>query len=283
MKNLFVTFLTCLILIGVVSPLFAQDETGEKSKSYARNAFESGLLIDNQTVVIPTKGTLEWDIQHRFGTIENGIGDLFGMYAPSNIRMGFTYSALDRLNVGFGFTKFNKYLDFNAKYLLVKQTKDNRVPVSLAYYGNVGLDARPFSNFEKEIHRYSYFHELMIARRFNTKLSAQVSSSFSHFNAVDSLVSHDMIGIGVSGRYKVGGSSSVIVDYNLPLTQHQGVVEVKPNISFGIEMATSGHAFQFFVGNYQNLVPQRNLTFNENKFSTSGLLIGFNITRMWNL
>ena len=85
-----VTILT--FIPGLYIAALAQEEAQTERKP-ARPAFESQVLIDNQTVVIPTKNTFEWDIQHRFGVIENGYDDLFGFYAASNIRLGFTYNS----------------------------------------------------------------------------------------------------------------------------------------------------------------------------------------------
>ena len=107
--------------------------------------------------MVPIKGTFEADFQHRFGTVNNGFDDLWGLYAPSNIRLGFNYAPIDKLYVGFQLTKDNMEFDFNAKYALLKQTADNRMPVSVTVYGNMAIDARDPSNFENSIDRYSYF------------------------------------------------------------------------------------------------------------------------------
>ena len=84
-----------------------------------KNMFESIWIIDNQTVMVPFKNTLEFDIQHRFGLVENGYEDFWGLYAPSNIRLGFSYVPINNLMVGFGLTKQNLTWDFNAKYALL--------------------------------------------------------------------------------------------------------------------------------------------------------------------
>lgn len=282
----YITIIISICLLFSISNLNAQDEESTESKP-ARPAFDSQLLIDNQTVVIPTKGTLEWDIQHRFGAIEDGIEDLFGLYDPSNIRMGFTYSVLDKLNIGFGFTKFDKYLDFNLKYLLLEQTRDNKLPVSIAYYGLVAINttdqAKAYGSFNEQV---SYFSQFLIARRFSPKLSLQLSPSYSHYNSVDrhgaDAERYDIFGLGVGGRYKLTSQLALIFDYQAPFTKHHGDVKNEPNYSFGLEMSTSSHAFQVFVGNYPYLVPQRNLAYNPDEFKAEGILIGFNITRLWN-
>jgi len=88
-----------------------------------KNTFESQWIIDDQTVIVPVKGTFEADIQHRFGTVQNGVKDLWGVYATANMRIGFNYAPIKNLYLGFGLTKSNMLLDGSAKYAIIKQTK----------------------------------------------------------------------------------------------------------------------------------------------------------------
>jgi Membrane bound beta barrel domain (DUF5777) len=86
-----------LLLFAYTGSVCAQDTatTREVKKvKPVKNTFGSVWLIDNQTVMVPIKGTLEFDIHHRFGIVNNGAKDLWGFFAPSNIRLGFTYSPL---------------------------------------------------------------------------------------------------------------------------------------------------------------------------------------------
>ena len=55
-----------------------------------------------------------------------------------------------------------------------------------------------------------------------------------------------------------------------------------PNISFGLEMKSSGHDFEVFAGNYGSVLPQNNNLFNQNDYTKNQFLIGFNISRLWN-
>ncbi|MDZ7743031.1 MAG: DUF5777 family beta-barrel protein [Bacteroidota bacterium] len=136
MKKL--TILILAILIGMGS-LLAQEE--KKEDKPVRDPFESGILIDNQTVKIPTRKTLEFIIEHRMGKIKD-IKDLFGIYAASNIRLGLNYSLMDDLMIGFGTTKDQKLQDFRVKYVVFEQTRQNTIPVGIALYGNMAIDGR---------------------------------------------------------------------------------------------------------------------------------------------
>lgn len=291
----FKKILLLLTLSFITTEILAQDSTSTeapvvKKVKPVKNTFGSVLLMDNQTVMVPIKGTLEMDIQHRFGTVDNGKKDAWGIFAPSNIRLGLNYAPINKLFVGAGITKERKQIDLNAKYALLQQTPD-KMPVSVSYYGNMVIDARDNSNFRNGVDRFSYFNQLIIARKITDKFSAQVAPSFSWFNNVEAYVDKNgeiqkkmkngHLAISVLGRYKITEKSAIIAGYDQPLTQHT-INNPHPNICFGFETTTSSHAFQVFMGNYYGIVPQSNNVFNRNDFRDGQFLIGFNITRLWN-
>lgn len=302
----------CLCLSAL--PLAAQDEEEEVVQEQPKDkpvkeTFESTLLIDNQTVMVPIKGTFEFDIQHRFGTMQNGFDDFFGMYAPSNIRLGFLYAPINNLAVGFGFTKAKTLVDFNARYALLKQHKSWLKPVSVTYFGNVVIDPRKEEDrlIYHESDRLSFFHQIIVARKINNWLSVQVAPSLSHYNLQENRVlENDHFAIAVGAQVKVSSGMSLIFNVDQPLTKYGKYAEgdtrpnPNPNVSFGIQMSTSSHAFQIFIGNYDKLVPQENnMYFRGNDYQDDNLgeffgsggffdhmaerfRIGFNITRLWN-
>lgn len=283
-----------LLLALCSGTLQAQDTEAKEAppKSTAvKNTFGSAWQIDNQTVMVPIKGTLQLDIQHRFGTIDNGTEDLFGLFAPSNIRFGLSYAPVKNLFTGIGITKERKQIDLMAKYALLQQTTDNKVPVSVTYFGNMVIDTRNKSNFRYGVHRLSYFNQLMIARKITKNFSAQISPSFSWFNNVEGYIDdkgeiqkkmkNGHLALSFLGRYKISPQSAIIVGYDQPLTQHT-MNNPHPNISFGFETVTSSHAFQVFFGNYYGLVPQSNNVFNRNDYREGQFVLGFNMTRLWN-
>lgn len=285
-----ILMLLCLNSTGVI----AQDSTiakpaAQKAKP-VKNTFGSAWSMDNQTVMVPIKGTLEFDIQHRFGTVKNGSKDLWGFFAPSNIRLGLNYAPINKLFVGFGITKERTQIDLNAKYAILQQTL-KKMPISVTWFANMVIDARNKSNFREGVHRYSYFNQLIIARKITEKFSAQVAPSFSWFNNVEGYVDKNGViqnkmknghlAISALGRYKITEKTAITIGYDQPLTQHT-TDNPHPNICFGFETTTSSHAFQVFAGNYYGIVPQSNNMFNQFDYTKGQFLIGFNITRLWN-
>jgi hypothetical protein len=291
--------LLMLVLVLGVNELMAQDSTQAtapvvKKKSYVKNTFDGNFIIDNQTVMVPIKGTFEFDIQHRFGTVEHGWKDLAGLFASANMLLGFSYVPIKDLQVGFGATNDRMQVDGNLKYALLKQTKSNKMPVSVTLFANSVMDTRaknsslPIINLQD---RMSFFSQLIIARKINESISLQVGPSLSYFNNVEAYYDDNKViqpktnnahlAISAAGKFKLTEGLSLIANYDQPITQHP-MNNPNPNISLGLDMKTSGHDFQIFVGNYGYILPQNNNVYNHNDFSKSQFLIGFNISRLWN-
>src|SRR5678809_75028 len=74
---------------------------------------------------------------------------------------------------------------------------------------------------------------------------------------------HDHFALSVSARYKMSNVTSLIMNYDQPITTHTKN-NPNPNFSFGLEFNTSSHSFQLFFTNYYFLVPQVNNLFNTN-------------------
>jgi hypothetical protein len=285
MKKIFILLTLSLFII----PLFSQEatQTQEKSKP-VRYTFGTSILIDNHTVATPYKGGLELEIHHRFSLIEN-YHNLFGIYGSANTRIGLNYGITDRLMIGAGTTKDYKLQDIQWKYLILQQTEDNSMPVSLSYYGNFVADLQkkdafgPADRF-KDIHRLSYFTQLIVARKINEMFSVQVAPSLAYFNSVpqniDSTAGYKNLNLGISAgaRANLFGAHSLLLEYDQLLTKQDIATQPKPNLSFGWEINTATHTFQVFVANYSQIINQRNLVFNKNDFTKGEFLVGFNVT-----
>jgi hypothetical protein len=292
-KNVALFLAKLFLLLLIAGQLSAQDTSEApvvKKVKPVKNTFESVLIMDNQSVMVPIKGTFEWDIQHRFGVVNNGSKDLFGIFAPANIRLGLNYAPVKRLYLGVGLTKERMQVDLNGKYALLLQTP-GVMPVSVSYFGNMVIDSRNKSNFRYSAHRLSYFNQLIVARKITEKFSAQAAPSFSWFNNIEGYVDskgdiqpkmhNGHLAVSFAGRYKISAKSALTAGYDQPLTQHP-TNNPHPNICFGFETTSSSHAFQVFVGNYYGIVPQSNNMFNQNDFTKGQFVIGFNITKLWN-
>jgi len=293
-----------LLLTGFVfSYSIAQDEESTETESYPVTTFESNFLVDDQTTVVFDKKSLGFAIQHKFGTMNNGSSDLWGMYgAATNIRLALDYVPIKHLQIGAGISKTHMITDVSAKYSILQQSSDNKMPVSLAVYGVVGMDGRGASNFETgkvvdtkgetmpiEItfsDKVSYFSQVIVSRKFTEWLSIQGGASFTHYNMVAWDENHDLFGLHALGRIKISPQSSLTFNYNAPLkiesiSEQSEMPDYTPTIAVGWQISTFTHAFQIYVSNAPSMIPMENMMYNKAKFDKNGIAIGFTITRLW--
>ena len=309
-----VCLVSCLFLLQA-STLYAQDSTGVAKEPITpvkakpvKNTFDGTWIIDDQTVIVPVKGTFQMDIMHRFGTFGNGYQDLDGLFAPANIRLGVNYAPISNLYIGIGLSKTDMLWDGNAKYAIIKQTKGES-PVSITYFGDMAYNTQldpDHSNFPHTTDRIDSYNEIIIARKFNDKFSLQIAPTLAHQNSVNGYytqidntgskvfeeMKHEQFGLSAAGRYKISESTAIIVDYDQPIT-HEPTNNPHPNLAFGFEFTTSGHTFQIFMGNYALLNQAHDNFFNANnpfsytdangtKVKGGQFCFGFNISRLWN-
>jgi len=200
--------------------------------------------------------------------------------------------------VGFGTTKNKRYQDLSVKYTFFHQRKGG-FPLTIAYYGNLALNATDKSNFGKDFKfadRLAWYHEFMFARRFTPRFVMQLGISYTHFNKVDSASVHDALAISLLARIKVSPQSSILVTYQQPILVNYDPAFVvrspKPwmeipskvpyaNFGLGWEISTSTHAFQLFLSAAPGIIPQEIVMYNPNNIFNGYILLGLNITRLW--
>ena len=302
MKTQFIKNITLLLAICVPALLFAQEPSEPKpAAEVVKATFENSMFINNQTVQTHDKGFLDVAIQHRFG-VANEVKDLYGIYAPSNIRLYIGYGVTKDLSIGIGSTKSKQLYDFSWKYAILRQ-KTSGMPVSITYFGNIGattVDDKVFLNQDnknKNNDRLSYYNEIMVACKINKKISVQAGVNYTHYNMVDSASlynHHDLYGFTAIGRYKFSPQGSFMVEYNLPLNVSDIDMNPKnitgiphrpmPNLGFGVEFSTGYHQFQIFLCNTNGILSQEAKAYNYNDFTNTSVpawLLGFNITRQF--
>ena len=212
------------------------------------------------------------------------------------------YVPIKNLQIGAGVTKNKMYTDVNAKYSILQQSSDNKVPVGLAVYGVLAIDGRNESAFETgKTHqpgegaaeysitftdRWSYFSQLMVSRKFGEALAVQGGVSFTHYNMVKANEDHDLIGLHGLAKVKISPQSSLTFNYNAPLkikslSEQTKELDYTPTVALGWQISTYTHAFQIYFSNSPGFLPMDNMMYNRAKFNKEGIAIGFTITRLW--
>ena len=260
------------------------EETQEKE--YVISTFKATRLINGQSVENPGKQELIFIISHRFGRIDNGIYDLFGM-DNATIRLGLEYGINERLALGIGRNSYNKTFDGFIKYQLLKQhTGISNLPFSLTLYSNV--TANSLRNFDyhdaiKFKHRLSYSNQILLASKLNTSFSLQFMTIHLHNNLVQySDDPNDMIILGAGGRFMITRRLSLNTEYYYLLNKPEG--DFNPRLfSAGFDIETGGHVFQLFFSNTQPHYERAMFTENTSRWLSGDIYFGFNISRTFSL
>ena len=282
-----------LFFIFLISPLIAQDdlldildEDSDKSV-FVESSFKGTRVVNAQSLEIPRPKILQFMIQHRFGSIENGSYDLFGMdYAT--IRFDFQYGLTERLSFGVGRSSLDKIYDVFLKTKLLRQTSGSKsFPFSILFYSDIGVDTKRKTENDPAVkdnylNRLLFVNQLIIGRKFSRNLSLEILPTLIHRNLTPTKDDdHDLASIGIAGRYKLSNRISVNADYFMPLGDRNN--DYKNSIAIGVDYETGGHVFQVMIANAQG---PYEYTFIENAsgdFSTGTLYLGFNISRAFTL
>jgi len=257
----------------------------EKS-SYVTGTFKANHVVNMQTIEGPGAGALNLEIQHRFGKLSNGIYDFFGLDI-ANWRLGFDYGINDRLVIGVGRSSYEKTYDGYIKYKLLRQTAGSgKMPVTVSILGTISnytldMPEKPYLN---ATYRTSYTTQLLIARKFNSWISAQIVPTYLHYNLVPTASDkNDIFSLGIGARVKFTKRMSINAEYNyLPPGQIVST-KVYNNFSLGLDIETGGHVFQLVFTNAQSMIETQYITQTIDQWKNGDIYFGFNVSRNFNL
>jgi len=253
-------------------------------KTFVRGTFKATHIINTQTVEQPGKKVLEFLIMHRFGQLNQGAYNLFGLDFAT-LRLGFNYGITDRLSVGAGRSSLDKVFDGSVKYKLLIQTEDNGMPVSVSLYSSIAYISLMYSDkpYLTSQYRTIYTNEFLIARKINQHLSLQLTPVWMHFNLTPTAEDkNDVFAIGAGGRLKITKRMSINAEYNYLLPNQVQSIKVYNSLSLGIDFETGGHVFQLVFSNSQGMIEPYYLAKTTDSWGKGGIYFGFNISRVFN-
>ena len=286
MKTL-VTLLT-LILFGISTETIAQDDLmdmlgdSKPATEFAFATFKSTRISLGQSVENPGIGNLIFDIQHHFGPANQGFNDFFGL-DQATTRLGLQYGLTDWLVVGIGRTTLEKTVDGSVKVKLLRQsTGDINMPVSVSYFGSVALSTLKLSDPVRTNYfssRLSFAHQLLIARKFSSAISIQLSPTYIHRNLVEKTIDdNDVLAMGAGGRFKLSNRVSLNLEYYYVLSA-QTAKDYDNSLTIGFDIETGGHVFQLFFTNSQGIIEEHFIPQTSGKWINGDIHFGFNISR----
>ncbi len=283
MRYLIIFALFCSPIVKAQDDLFSLLEV-EDTPQDVTATFKGTRIINGQSVELPAKGNLQFLIEHRFGTINSGAYELWGL-DQAQMRMSFDYGLTNNTAIGLARNSFQKTFEASIKSRLVRQKINGGSPISITSYNAVFANSIRWANPERAnlfSSRLSYAHQIMIARKFNSSLSLQLTPSLIHRNLVDKKdINNDYVALGIGGRYKLTKRVSLNAEY---FYQFKRLNELFVNsLSIGFDIETGGHVFQLHVTNSQGMFERAFIGETTGKWSAGDLYFGFNISRVFGL
>ena len=284
-----------LLAIAAATGLRAQDSTllhmlddsmtAHKGRTYVTGTFKATHLINTQTIESPAQNNLNFVIQHRFGTVNSGAYNFFGL-DNATLRLGLDYGITDRLAVGIGRSSYLKTFDGYVKYKLLRQTEGGSMPVSVSLLGAVTNYTQEFTEetYLNGRYRTAYATELLIASKLSSHLSLQVTPIWLHYNLVPTEEDkNDVFAVGLGGRMKITNRMSINAEYDIVPSGQVVSTTVHNSFSLGWDIETGGHVFQLVFSNSQSMVESQYLTQTTGTWGKGDIYFGFNISRNFNL
>ncbi len=253
---------------------------------FVTGTFKATHIINMQTVEAPAKGALNFIIQHRFGKLNDGAYNLFGL-DNATLRLGLDYGMTDRLAAGIGRSSYLKTFDGYLKYKLLRQTDGhNRMPVTITILETISnyTQQMPDKSYLNANYRTAYTSQLLIARKMTTALSVQVTPTWLHYNLVPATVDkNNLLVIGTGARMKLTKRMSINAEYDYLPTGQVVSTPVYNSFSLGWDIDTGGHGFLLVFTNSQSMIESQYLAQTTGSWGKGDIYFGFNISRVFNL
>jgi hypothetical protein len=287
-------FITVVLITSTWSSISAQnlsellDEEPAGTKQPVEALFKATRVVNGHSVKQLRKGELDYRISHRFGRVNSGAYEFFGL-DQSNIHLSFEYGLLDRLMVGIGRSSFEKTVDgFTRLNITNQESGEGAFPLTISYLATFEAMGMKWADPERANYfssRLSFAHQLLIARKFS-KLTLQVMPTLVHRNLVPTIADYnDLFAIGLAGRYKVASRIALTAEYYHVFKPEQAgtVRKLYDPLSFGFDIETGGHVFQIMLTNSLGMRAGSFLGKTDGSWLNGDIHLGFNISRVFTL
>ena len=255
------------------------DETQTVYTSYL---FKGTKIVNGQSVELRSKGVLQFQIQHRFGTLNSGFYNLYGL-DNSQIRLGLEYGFKDWFSIGVGRSSDLKTLDLNTKFRLIRQASGSQsFPFTMVLNSAVFVKQNRWSDMKDEnfsfTNQLSYAQQLLLARKINRDLTIQLSPTVVHYNLVETETElNDKYAIGIGGRQKLTKRVSLNAEYFYQLND-----KIYNNVlSLGFDIQIGGHVFQLHLSNSPAMIEPAFITKTTGNWLNGDIYFGFNLSRVF--
>ena len=278
-----------ILLILLFSPVFvfAQDDLmqllNDDSNFKISSTFKGVKIVNSQSVELVNNGDLLFLIQHRFGTLNSGAYNLYGL-DNAQVRFGLDYGLNKWSSIGMGRSSYLKTIDVNAKIKFGSQSKGgNSFPFSIVWYSSAFFKQAIWKDMQAKDYllsdQMSYVHQVLVARKITSDLSLQLSPTIVHKNIVNQAKAHDLLSVGLGIRHKLTSRISVNAEYFLQLNEAENI---NP-LSIGVDIETGGHVFQLHLSNSAAMFERAFIHETNGNWLEGDIYFGFNISRVFTL
>jgi len=275
-----------MMLTCSTTVLYAQDDLlSELSKQDSMvtvpvsATFKSTRVVNGHSIETMKKKHLDFRISHRFGRLNSGAYQFFGL-DQATMRMGFEYGVTDDFMIGVGRSTSQKVYDFFGKLKVLKQSDGARnIPVSVTLFGGTGVAT---VNKELEFQDKLYYSaQVLIARKFGERLSLQLSPTFLHRNKPEVFGDEKvLLALGIGGRFKLSKRVSLNGEYFYTAREKNTVTApYYDSMSFGVDIETGGHVFQLHFTNSLGMIEKQFIGETTGTWGKGDIHYGFNISR----
>ena len=291
MRRLSLACLFSFITLGI----FAQDDlmnildqNAPKEINYTTATFKSTRIMNGHSVEKMPPGQLDVRISHRFGKLNSGAYNLFGL-DQSNIRLGLEYGIFKWLMIGIGRGSWQKTFDGFTKFTILRQSSGAKVmPVSLSLFSSVALNSMKWTDETRANYfssRLSYVGQILIARKISQGLSLQLTPSYVHRNLVATeLDPNDLFALGAGGRLKLTKRISLNAEYFYVVNPKTYMSrQIYNSLSVGVDIETGGHVFQLLFTNSLGMIEKAFIGETTGQWKKGDIHFGFNISRVFTL
>ena len=254
---------------------------------YTSATFKTTKIVIGTSCENPPKGNLLFLITHHFGAINSGYENLFGL-KQATIRLGAEYGVNDWLGLGVGLNTLENTWDGFIKVKALRQSTGARnMPLTMTLFGSSAIYTTKWADPDRQNYfssRISYAFQVIIARKFNHRLSLQISPTYVHKNLVVSAYDHNNIfSIGAGGRFKISERVSINADYYYLIPNQIESQPAYSSFSAGVDIETGGHVFQIFLTNSMGENMESIITETTGSWFNGNIFLGFNISRIFTI
>jgi len=284
-----ILFIAPTVVMAQQTDLFAA--AAEESKNEDKNTtnfaiatFKNSRLINGHSVETVGAGMMDFRVHHRFGFINTGLYELFGLDNATTF-IGFDFGITDRFMIGVNRTGFQKQMEGFAKYKLLRQSTGKvNMPVSVTLVAATTVKTikdtdptKPRTTADKT----SYTFQALLARKINDKTSIQLMPTMVHYNLVPNVGdANDRFSLGFGGRQKVSKRISINAEYYYQLNKWNGY---KNSLAVGVDIETGGHVFQLHFTNSTGMTAPTYIHETTGDWGNGDIHFGFNVSRVFRI